>query len=81
MDGFLTPYCEFAGVNTTMDSRSIAPQAVKASRPLPQDLQKRAARAGWRLSVTSSGYMLVKGSYSRHYGELRDLVRDLHQKR
>lgn len=46
-----------------------------------RDLLRRAARAGWRLSVTTNGYMLIKGSYSRHYTDLTDVVRDLHQKR
>ncbi len=42
------------------------------------DLQKRAARAGWQLTCTSTGsYMLRKGHTSRHYGELCDVQRDV----
>ena len=42
---------------------------------LPSELQKRAARAGWQLTATRTGsYMLRKGIYSRHFGELCDVA-------
>lgn len=47
------------------------------SAVLPPALKKRAERTGWQLTCTSSGFMIKKGSYSRHYGELAAVARDL----
>lgn len=45
---------------------------------VPSELQRKAARKGWTLTTTRTGsFMLRKGSYSRHFGELIDVARDV----
>lgn len=77
MDGFLTPYPQFAGGHNAMDSRSLQAHTARMTRPVPPKLKARATRAGWHLSVTSTGYMIRKGHTSRHYGDMADLARDV----